>query len=77
MPSKIRAAQNLERKITQRLPKANREKMKRVIQIYRDNKNVTRNIAKKVVMSLYLPSAFGRLGRKANRERRMRSTRTV
>ena len=59
MPSVIQVAQNLENKYLNSAPKANREKIKRVIQIYRDNKNVTRNIAEKVVISLYLPSVSG------------------
>ena len=63
MPIVIQVAQNLENKYLTGAPKANRE-IKRVIQIYRDNKNVIRNIAEKVVMSLYLPSAFGRVGKK-------------
>ena len=49
----------LENKYLTGAPKANREKIKRVIQIYRDNRNVTRNTAEKVVMFLYLPSASG------------------
>ena len=64
MPSVIQVAQNLENKYLNGAPKANREKMNRVIQIYRENKNVTRNIAEKVVMSLYLPSVFGRVGKR-------------
>ena len=64
MPSKIQVAQHLENKYLNGAPKANREKIKRVIQIYRDNKNVTRNIAEKVVTSLYMPSACGRVGKK-------------
>ena len=64
MPSEIQVPQNLENKYLNGAPKANREKIKRVIHIYRGNKDVTRNIAEKVVMSLYLPSAFGRVGKK-------------
>ena len=64
MPSKIQVALNLENKYLKSAPKANREKIRRVIQIFRNNNNVTRNTAEKVVMSLYLPSAFGRVGRK-------------
>ena len=45
------------------LPKPE-EKIKRAIQIYRENKNVTRHLAEKVVMSLYLPSAFRRVGKR-------------
>ena len=64
MPSVIQVAQNLENTYLNGAPKANREKIERVIQIYRGNKNVTRHIAEKVVMSLYLPSAFGRVGKR-------------
>ena len=45
-------------------PRANREKIKRAIQVYKVNKNVTRSTAEKVVMALYLPSVFGRVGKK-------------
>ncbi|MFM7984686.1 MAG: hypothetical protein ACKPKO_35725, partial [Candidatus Fonsibacter sp.] len=34
------------------------------IQIYKNNRNVTSNNAEKVAMALYLPSAFGRVGKK-------------
>ena len=64
MPIVMQVAQNLENKYLNGAPKANREKIKRVIQICRDNKNITRNVAEKVVMSLCLPSAFGRVGKK-------------
>ena len=77
MPSVMQVAQNLDHIYLKGAPKANREKIKRVIQIYRENKNVTRNIAEKVVMSFYLPSAFGRVGREANQERRTRCTMTL
>ncbi len=52
MPSVVQVAQNLENRYISGAPKANEEKIKRVIQIYKENKNVTRNIAEKVVMSL-------------------------
>jgi hypothetical protein len=64
MPSVLQIAQNLENRYISGAPKANKEKIKRVIQIYKENKNVTRNIAEKVVMSLYLPSAFGQVGKR-------------
>ena len=64
MPSVVQIAQNLENRYISGAPKANQEKIKRVIQLYRENKNVTRNIAEKVVMSLYLPSAFGHGGKR-------------
>ena len=63
MPSVIEVAQNLENRYINGASKANREKIKRVKQIYKENNNVTRNIAEQVVMSLYLPSAFGHVGK--------------
>ena len=57
MPSVIQVAQNLEHKYLNGAPKANREKIKRLIHMYKDNRNANRNIAEKVVMSLYPPSA--------------------
>jgi hypothetical protein len=64
MPSKIKVAQQLENKYLNSAPKANRENIKRVRHTYRNNRNVTINIAEKVVMALYLPSAFGHVGKK-------------
>ena len=64
MPSVAQVAQNLENRYISGAPKANKEKIKHVIQIYKENKNVTRNIVEKVVMSLYLPSAFGVVGKR-------------
>ena len=58
----LQVAQNLEEKYLKYSPTANQEKIKRVIQIYKDRKNVPRNVAEKAVMALYLPSAFGRVG---------------
>ena len=48
MPSKIQVAQNLDNKYLKNArkannaPRANREKIRNVIQIFRDNNNVTR-----------------------------------
>ena len=64
MPSIIQVAQQLENRYLNGAPKAIGEKIKRVVQIYRENKNVTRHIAEKVVVSLYLPSAFGHVGKR-------------
>ena len=64
MPSMLQVAQNLENKYLNSAPRANREKIKNVIQIYRNYRNVTRNNAERIVMALYLPSAFGRVGKK-------------
>ena len=64
MPSKQQVATNLETKYLNSAPKKNREKIRNVIQIFRDSNNVTRNTAEKVVMALYLPSAFGHVGKK-------------
>ena len=77
MPSKIQVAQNLENKYLNSAPKANREKIRNVIQIFKNNNNVTRNTAERVVMALYLPSAFGHVGKTSKRERRTRSTRIL
>ena len=62
MPNVIQVAQYLENPYLNSAPKANREKIQRVIHIYRNNRNVTRKTAEKVVMALYLPSAFGHVG---------------
>ncbi|MFM7986039.1 MAG: hypothetical protein ACKPKO_42670 [Candidatus Fonsibacter sp.] len=59
----LQVAQNLENKYLHSAPTANRENIKNFIQIYRNNRNFTRNSAEKVVMALYLPSAFGRVGK--------------
>ena len=64
MPSITQVAQNLEDKDLKYAPKANQEKIKHVIQIYRDRRSVPRHIVEKAVMALYLPSAFGRVGKK-------------
>ncbi|MFM7986485.1 MAG: hypothetical protein ACKPKO_44950, partial [Candidatus Fonsibacter sp.] len=42
----------------------NHDKIKRIIHMYRENNNVTRPTTEKVFMALYIPSAFGRVGRK-------------
>ena len=65
MPSVIQVAQHLENKYLNGAPKANQENIKRILQIYKDNKNVSRKIAEKVVMSLYLPLAFGHVGKRS------------
>ncbi|MFM7979271.1 MAG: hypothetical protein ACKPKO_08140, partial [Candidatus Fonsibacter sp.] len=54
-------SQKLENKYLNNAPRANREKIKNVIQIYK-KRNVTINNAEKVVVALYLPSGFGRVG---------------
>ena len=64
MQSIMQVAQNLEDKYLKYAPKANQEKIAHVIQIYRDRRSVPRNIVKKAVIVLYLPSAFGRVGKK-------------
>ncbi|MFM7982934.1 MAG: hypothetical protein ACKPKO_26780, partial [Candidatus Fonsibacter sp.] len=45
-------------------PRANQDKIKRAIQMYRNSQSVTRTTVEKVAMALYLPSAFGRVGKK-------------
>ena len=63
MPSITQVAQHLEDKYLKYALK-HQEKVKHAIQIYRDRRNVPRNIVEKAVMALYLPSAFGRVGKK-------------
>ncbi|MFM7984652.1 MAG: hypothetical protein ACKPKO_35545 [Candidatus Fonsibacter sp.] len=46
------------------LPEPTERISKSVIHIYKNNRNVTRNKSENMVMALYLPSAFGRVGKK-------------
>ena len=62
MPSRMKTAQNLEDRYLGNAPKKNHEKIKRVLQIYKDNKNVLTHIAERVLMALYRPRAFGHVG---------------
>ena len=64
IPSVIQVAQNLKNKYLKSAPKANREKINNAMRIYRYNRKVIRNTAEKVVMALYLPSAFGHVGKR-------------
>ena len=64
MPSRMKTAQNLEDRYLDNAPKKNHEKIKRVLQIYKDNKNVLTHIAERVLMALYRPRAFGNVGNK-------------
>ena len=64
MPSITQVAQHLEDKYLKYATKHNQENIKHAIHIYRDRRNVPRNIVEKAVMALYLPSAFGRVGKK-------------
>ncbi len=64
MPSRRQLAEALETKYLDRAPRANQDKIRNAIEIYRNNKNVTRANAEKIVMALYLPSAFGRVGKR-------------
>ena len=52
MPSVMQVAQNLENKYTKYAPKANQEKLKHAIQIYKDRRNVPRNVAERAAMAL-------------------------
>ncbi|MFM7859127.1 MAG: hypothetical protein ACKO96_46195, partial [Flammeovirgaceae bacterium] len=45
-------------------PRANREKTKNGIHIYKNNRNVNRKNAKKGVMTVHIPLAFSRVGKK-------------
>ena len=65
MPTRTEIARNLEiRYLDDNAPKKNHEKIKHVLQIYRDNKNVLRHTAETVLMALYLPRTFGHVGNK-------------
>ena len=64
MPRIMQVAQSLENKYLTYAPKSNREKIKRAIHIYRDRRNIPRNIVEKAGMAPYLPSAFGRVGKR-------------
>ena len=64
MPSIIQVAQHLEDTYLKYAAKTNQEKITQFIQIYRDRRNVPTNIVEKAVMVLFLPSAFGRVGKK-------------
>ncbi|MFM7979453.1 MAG: hypothetical protein ACKPKO_09075, partial [Candidatus Fonsibacter sp.] len=64
MPIVLQVAQNLENKYINSAPRANREKINNVIQIFRNNKHVTKKTAEKVVMALCLPSAFVHVGKR-------------
>ena len=64
MPSRMKTAQNLEDRYLGNAPKKNHEKIKRVLQIYKDNKNVKKHIAEMVLMALYSPRSFGPVGNK-------------
>ena len=64
MPRRSKLAEALETKYLNSAPRANQDKIRNAIEIYRNNKNVTRANAEKIVMALYLPSAFGRVGKR-------------
>ena len=76
MPSKKQIARNLESRYLDGAPEKNHGKIKRVLQIYKDNKNVLSHIAERVLMALYRPRALGHVGnkRKTKRIRRTIST---
>ena len=58
MPSISQVAQNLTNKYIKYSPQSNQVKIEHIVQVYRDRRNVPRNIAEKAVMALYLPSAY-------------------
>ncbi|MFM7979427.1 MAG: hypothetical protein ACKPKO_08945, partial [Candidatus Fonsibacter sp.] len=64
VPSATQVAKHLENTYLKYAPKANRENIKHIIHIYRDRRNVPRNIAEKAAMALHLPLAFGRVGKR-------------
>ena len=63
MPSVFQVAEH-PKWLMHRAPKANREQIQSVIDIYTNRRNVPRNIAEKVVTALYMPSMFGRVGKR-------------
>ena len=65
MPRRSKLAEALETKYLDSAPRANQDKIRNAIEIYRNNRNVTRANAEKIVMALYLPSAFGRVGKRS------------
>ena len=73
MPSRRQLAESLETRYLNSAPRANQDKIRNAIEIYRNNRNVTRANAEKIVMALYLPSAFGRVGKRGKRTRCTRS----
>ncbi|MFM7983599.1 MAG: hypothetical protein ACKPKO_30165, partial [Candidatus Fonsibacter sp.] len=64
MPRRSKLAEALETKYLNSAPRANQDKIRNDIQIYQNNRNVTRANAEKIVMALYIPSAFGRVGKR-------------
>ena len=64
MPRRSKLAEALETKYLNSAPRANQDKIRNAMEIYRNNRNVTRANAEKIVMALYLPSAFGRVGKR-------------
>ena len=64
MPSVLQVAKDLGNKHLKYAPKANQYQIKHVINIYEDRKNVPRHVVEKTVMALYMPSAFGRVGKR-------------
>ena len=64
MPSVLQVAKDLEHKYLKYAPKANQEKIKEVIGIYKNRRNVPKHIVEKTVMALYVPSASGRVGKR-------------
>ena len=64
----IQVAQNLENKYLKYAPNPNQEKINHIVGIYKYRKNVRKHIADKAAMSLYMPSAFGRVGEERQAE---------
>ena len=64
MPNAMQIAKELENKYLKYAPKTNHNKIKHIIHIIKDRRNVPRNIAEKAAMALYMPSAFGRVGKR-------------
>ena len=64
MPSVIHVAKELEHTYMNYAPKSNQDKIKHVINVYKNRKNVPKHIVEKAVTAFYLPSAFGRVGKR-------------
>ena len=58
MPSVLNRARELERKFLKQAPKENQEKIKRVLEIYKDHANVNFTTVQNMVLALYSPSLF-------------------
>jgi len=63
MPSVLSRAAELERKFLKYAPKQNQEKIKEVLEIYKDRANLSFNTVQNMVLALYSPSVLGKDGK--------------